>query len=417
MSPSIRSLRDRFSVILILLTLLIPQVHALDLETAIRQALDGAPVLKASEAGIESGERLLEQAARWRNPSLAMEAENVGGSGSFDGTDAAEYTIVLEQPIELGGKRKARRNLAEADLEESRLQAVIAREQLEAEARRRFIHCLQARERLKLAIDLEGAARSAAEAVEVQKGIGAAAGLDDRRTRVSLALARIEVEGANRDYRDARELLASLWNGGADFEVVGELRVPESLPEDVFFENLLHRSARRQIAEIPSERQRGLLQLEQSAGWPDLTVGLGHRWFEEDDAQAWVAGLTVSLPIFDRNRGRMQAASAQVRQANAEVEGQLRVLRESLQRTLSSLRRAHETATRLREEALPLARETSALVAEGYGLGRYELLYVLEAQKTLSEVERHWIDVLAQFHLAVSDLQSLVGEVPPVLEF
>jgi cobalt-zinc-cadmium efflux system outer membrane protein len=346
-----------------------------------------------------------------------MEAENFAGTGPFDGTDAAEYTVAVEQPIELGGKRKARRSLAEVDLNESSLRATIARQELEAEVRRRFIHALQARDRLKQAMDLEQAASSAAEAVKVQKGLGAAAGLDDRRTRVSQALARIEVDGARRDYEASRELLASLWDGTATFEVTGELQVPESLPDDRVFENLLRNSPRWELAGLPSEKQKQVLKMERSTAWPDLALGVGYRWFEEDKAEAWVAGLSFSLPIFDRNLGRVEAAASGVRKTNAEVELQMRELRESMRRTVSSLRRAHEMAARLREEALPLARETYTLVAEGYSLGRYELLYLLESQKTLAEVERHWLEILTEFQMAVSELQSLFGVIPPSLEF
>jgi cobalt-zinc-cadmium efflux system outer membrane protein len=375
-----------------------------------------APSLEASEAGVESSEWLVEQAGRWINPSISMEAENFGGTGGFGGNDSAEYTVLLEQPIELGGKRKARRSLADVDLNESSLLATIARQELEGEVRRRFIQALRARDQLKQALGLEQAARSAAEAVEVQKGLGAAAGLDERRTRVSLALAQIEVDGARRDYDEARELLASLWNGTGTFEVTGELQVPDNLPDDRVFESLLRNSVRWQLAELSSERQRQVLEMERSTVWPDLTLGVGYRWFEEDDAEAWVAGLSFSLPIFDRNLGRVEAAASGVRKTNAEVELKMRELRESMRRTVSSLRRAHEMATRLRAEALPLARETYELVAEGYSLGRYELLYLLESQKTLSEVERHWLTVLSEFQTAVSDLQSLVGEIPASLE-
>ncbi len=394
-----------------------PALNGLTMEDAIARAELNAPVLQASEAGIESSQRLVEQAGRWGNPSFSVEAENFGGSGSFDGTDAAEYTVLLEQPIELGGKRRARRDLAAADLEEARLLADMALEELQAEVRRRFTRCLQARERLSQAKSLEQAAQSAADAVQIQKGVGAAAGLDDRRTRVALSLARIEVDRAGRDYDEARELLASLWDGNADFEAEGELQAPGNLPESAVLEDLLHDSVRWELAGLPAERQRRALELARSSAWPDMALGVGHRWFEEDDAEAWVAGLTLSIPVFDRNQGNIEAATTTVRRTNAEVETRHRELRESLRSITASLRRSHEAASRLSDEALPLARETRELVAEGYRLGRYDLLYLLDAQKTLSEVERQWIDALAEFQLAVADLQSLVGDLPPSLAY
>ena len=52
-------------------------------------------------------------AGRLPNPELSVTLENVAGDGAYQGDDAAELTIELSQPIELGGKRQLRREAAE----------------------------------------------------------------------------------------------------------------------------------------------------------------------------------------------------------------------------------------------------------------------------------------------------------------
>jgi len=48
--------------------------------------------------------------------------------------------------------------------------------------------------------------------------------------------------------------------------------------------------------------------LEDSFRIPDLTVSIGSRRFEETGLSAWFAGISLPIPIFDRNLGSRQAA-------------------------------------------------------------------------------------------------------------
>ncbi|MGB1539488.1 MAG: TolC family protein, partial [Rickettsiales bacterium] len=97
----------------------------LTLPEAMVRAIQASPRLKSVAAGFEAAKGAEDQAGYWPNPELEFEAENIAGSGPFSGTGAAEYTYGLSQKVEIGGKRMARQQAAEAVREAAavRLQA------------------------------------------------------------------------------------------------------------------------------------------------------------------------------------------------------------------------------------------------------------------------------------------------------
>src|SRR5215218_1152664 len=89
----------------------------LTLSQALQRAVAANPRLAVAEReiGVATGRRI--QAGAFPNPEAAVEVENVGGSGSYRGTQAAQTTLSLGQLIEFPGKRDARIASASADID------------------------------------------------------------------------------------------------------------------------------------------------------------------------------------------------------------------------------------------------------------------------------------------------------------
>lgn len=70
---------------------------------------------------------------------------------------------------------------------------------------------------------------------------------------------------------------------------------------------------------------------------------------------------------------------------------------------------AHDEAAALADGVLPGARSTFAAVEEGYRLGRFGYLEVLDAQRTLVSAETQRLRALAAVHKAVAQVERLIG--------
>ncbi|MBE3123883.1 MAG: TolC family protein, partial [Planctomycetes bacterium] len=67
-------------------------------------------------------------------------------------------------------------------------------------------------------------------------------------------------------------------------------------------------------------------------------------------------------------------------------------------------------ATILRDEVLPAAEAAFTASSEGYRLGKFGYLDVLDAQRTFFETQGQYIEALAAYHRAAADVERLVGQ-------
>jgi cobalt-zinc-cadmium efflux system outer membrane protein len=383
---------------------------ALSLEEAWNLSLEASPQLRAAELTVLERSSERNQASRRANPSLTLESENVAGTGPYSGTDAAEYTLAVEVPVELGGKRAARANLAGWEVRQSELQVIREKLKLHFTVESRFIDWLEAQAMTALAEKRLEASRQAAAVVATRSEEGAATGLDRSRTQVDVSRAETEMQRARESQSRAARMLFRLWNAEPPMAeaATGSLDLPDPLPPEAQLRERLKASIHWQAGALFQDKQEMVLDLARSAAWPDLSVSAGHRWLEETEDDAWVLGVSLTLPIFDRNRDGVKAATAGLSRAAAEREAFHQSLLDSFEEAYGALAVAGQTSRRILEDTLPPARETFRLVTEGYRLGRYDLLYLLEAEHTLFAVENDLLQSRAEGQRALAQLNYLL---------
>lgn len=129
----------------------------------------------------------------------------------------------------------------------------------------------------------------------------------------------------------------------------------------------------------------------------------------ERTSYSWAAGLTVALPLFNRNQGNI----ARARHSVVQTQEQLK----SLERQVDlEVRRAHAayevtlaTITRLRTETLPAARENLERSLQRAGAGEAATLPAIEAQRAFGEVARQYLDALVRHRRAMLRLNTAMG--------
>src|SRR3546814_10410428 len=78
---------------------------------------------------------------------------NFAGTGPYSGFNGTETSVSVNQRLDLGGRRKARMTLAEAELAAQEYRFAISRADLDQQVRNLFALCVAAR--ANLAIDRE----------------------------------------------------------------------------------------------------------------------------------------------------------------------------------------------------------------------------------------------------------------------
>ncbi len=378
----------------------------LTLREALRLALAANPRLQAVGWELRKAEGRTRQAGARPNPELSFSLENAGGSSS-----GSEATLSVGQLLELGGKRSARVGAARAEQQLVSLDIQTERLVVIGEVVARFIEALGAERSLMLSDEEIRAAEEAATTNAQRVRAGAAHPVERRRADVELANLRLERTIQQSDAALARSRLSSTWGEPEPrFErLVGLL---DSLPQFPSLDSLLVRSeASPVLARWRAEREarQERLDLERSRRVPDVTPIAGIRSLNDGSDRAFVGGLSLPVPVFDRNRGAIDEATAAVRQAPiAEAQARLE-LRRSLAESHAMLRRGRDKLEAIRREVLPEAARAFEEMRTGYERGRFSYLDLLEARRTWLRARREELQTLLAAHLALAELERLVG--------
>jgi outer membrane protein, heavy metal efflux system len=383
----------------------------LSLTEALSRTMAKSPALAAFTLEIKAREYEALQAGLRPNPELSSEIENVAGSGDFSGTDSVETTLRLSQRIELGDKRSLRRAVGTLDQGLAVEEYQIALLEVLAQTRERFVAVLAARMRVRLADEQAELAAAVLQTIEIRIADGKSAAIEGARFQTLFAEAQLRRERMRQELAVARQTLSASWDSEVvDFSMVqGELEILTPLPDWQEIATLLRKSPQLSLREKVEERSRQALVLERANRLPDLTVSLGARNLQETNDNALVAEVSIPLTIFDRNQGAIGAARTRVSKAREEKRNAYLRIRTALAETWQQLRSARHEVETLRDQILPTSQKTFEAVSYGYRAGKFGYLEVLDAQRTLFDTKGRYIDALARYHLASSDLERLLG--------
>ncbi len=381
----------------------------LTLNQAFSLALKHHPELKPYAAQIRAHDGLIEQAGLSPNPELEMEAENILGSGEFQGVDSMETTMLFSQLFETADKRNKRKHTAELDQILVRQNFNIAQLDVLFETNAAFIELLTAQKKSELYEEFQAISERIYETIKIGVEAGRDSPMEETRARVMASSTQIAQERAQREREKAKYALAKQWGSDAltYSKAVGTLELPVEIPKPDRWIDQLDENPRVALANAEVERKEAGLDLEQAKAVPDFKIGTGVRYMSDVDDGSFVFGFSIPLPFVDRNQGAIRAAKEFVQQAEAELEAQRIELKTSLQPIYQELLQAFEEAKRLETEILPSAQEAFEAAQEGYRQGKFPYIDVLDAQRSLFEFNIQHVEAKGRFHQALNRLNHL----------
>lgn len=385
------------------LPLLTPREGTLPTSLTLEQALDEAearsPAIIAARAEVTAAEARIRQAGFRSNPELSLEVENFAGTGELSGFRGTETTLAVNQRLDLGGRRQAAVGVARAELAAAQLRVAIARADLAQSVRQEFARGVTARERLRLARENEELARELARIAGILVEVGRDPPLRAMRARSAAAQAAAEVEAARAEELASRGNLAALFGVSTPPEsLVGglvDLRAGTINPEE---------SLEVRLAEVERLAAEAGVRREQVARRLDPAVGLGVRHVRESGDVALVAGVSMPIPVFDRNQGNIAAARANLLAAEARLASATASARVRARNAINNVEAAEARVEALERAAIPEGREALRLTMLSYQAGRASLLELLDAQNAYREAQAALIDARLALALATAEL-------------
>ena len=365
------------------------------------------PRIVGPRADTEAAQALVGQARLRPNPEVSFEVENIAGSGAFSGLSATEYTLSVGQRLELGGKRSARVQAAEAQAQLANVRADLAEAELGFLVRERYVVAAAAASRVELALDIVERNVELARIAGVLVEVGREPPLRGLRAQAALAEARAELQAAEAASLAARTALAALWSDEGAPPVV-----PSDFPDIVPPSTVLVSTTGLQLqaARAESRAAEAEIDRERSLRVSDPVVSAGVRRFEETNDNAFLVGVSIPLPFANRNQGNIAAAEARLRAANAREAIALADFEQAVTRARAQYLAAEARVETLSATSLPQAEEALRLVRIGYRNGRFPLIEVLSAAEARDDIREALIAAQEDQGQAAAELIRLAAQ-------
>jgi cobalt-zinc-cadmium efflux system outer membrane protein len=382
----------------------------LTLEDALAVADALNPRIAAEAGNVDLAVAESWEAQLYPNPSALLKIEDYRPrDGATAGKSERKAGAVI--PLVLSGRLGKAADLAEAEREAAALQYLWRRREILAETKGAFISHLAALRSAELARETRDLARSVLEVSEERYKAQAVPEMEVLKASVALARAEIDLRDAAKGVEVARGALASLMGDAAAVRerfsggLAGGFADPGlgALRERLLGGHPLLESANRALEAAGMD-----LALARAERLPDPQLEVLAGKDAEDEA-ILEGGLLVPLPLFNRNQGRIAAARARIRRAERQAEAARNDLLQKLGESYSAFSAAQDRAKAFREGILPQAEKALAQTSEGYRLGKFTVLDLLDAQRTLAESKAASVSALRDLNLAAAELEKLTG--------
>jgi cobalt-zinc-cadmium efflux system outer membrane protein len=383
----------------------------LTMEDAIQKTLAASPRLASAEEDVRASEGARMQAGLRPNPEASLQTENFVGSGEYGGVDRSETTLGLSQVIERGGKRMGRMAVAERETAISRFGQAMERLETIRDVAVAYASAAAAQETLKLTAEQKDLANDLFKEAVARVNAAREPLIRKSKAEIAVSAAGFAHERATRELSHAKHALANLWGGHDDRFRIDEkdffLLTPPMTEAEAEGRMKRHPELGRYRADQGRMEARYALEKMQSV--PDLRVHVGLRDFRESGDRAWIAGVSVPIPAFNRNQGNIEKARHEAAKAESDAQAAALAMTARLHEALEAQTNAYRLANLLKTSILPAAEKTFALSRQGYRSGKFPYLEVLDAERTLFEAKERHIVALKEYRLAKAEAEFLTA--------
>jgi outer membrane protein, heavy metal efflux system len=205
--------------------------------------------------------------------------------------------------------------------------------------------------------------------------------------------------------------LAALWGNtdDADIQLAFTLNTAISLPQRPEILKKIHEHPEGKLLKLKQETAAAEIRQLKAEAFPELGISAGYLLNNEDDENAVIAGMWISLPLFNRNKGAILSKGHEVTAAGKKFQAFFVERITEAGTILSEIENTYEAFSVLTEKLQPKAKKVYALLERYYKHGSISILEVLESRRNLLEINLRSIDLITENALLAADLMELTG--------
>lgn len=389
-------------------------------QSAVTMALAENRDLVAARFAIRQAEGRLKQAGLWPNPEFELGGKN---DRAFANDGEYDFATGFKQRFPITGRLTKAKAVARVDVAMALAEVRNQERLLAGEVLGLSRGLLVTREKLKANEEIQGVIQKVIEVSEKRLKVAEVSAAD-------VNLAKLELQKltlAQAALLNQQEIAATALNRLLGREPKTPLQMSGATSAE-FDTNTVAEISRQTIARRPDRQLAALgidragaeIKLARAEKWEDWTVGFDYSRSVGNDAPIGTktdnflgVGVSIPLPLWNRNQGRVTEAQATQQRAEAELKAlDLRITTEA-QTAENQMRRLLDILRQYREESIKLAEENIALLQKGYADGLVNITAVIQAQQQLTELRQSYLEALADFIRAKTEWETATAAVLP----
>lgn len=384
------------------------------------QALDLAerlqPELAEAKALIESAEGRAKQAGTFPNPFAIARMESAPINGRTAGE--AEYLAGVSQPIPLGGRLSKAREAEQLERDRRIQELEVRRRNLRKRVHSAFATALYQEQ----AFQTQGQIAASLEkfVATTKARVEAGDGLREDLARAEMGLLRAQVELRRSDFMREHamvELKAAIGDPALSVKTLsGTLDAAFEIPTLETLAANLSTSPEVALAGAEVRAGQARVDLAKAERIPDVRVEVLYRRLEASKENSFDVGVSIPLPLFDRNQGRLREARAEVNASEARSRSTKNALSVRLHESHAHLTTALANTRALKTEVLPRADTVLKANEARFDAGDISLSEVLPVRGDWAAVQLTYLESLRDVMQAWANLSPFVNRSPVKLQ-
>ncbi len=386
-----------------------PEAKKFTLDDLIEFSLKNNPTLKILRKNIKQADAIILQSGLLPNPELEIEIENFAGKNEFGGLKSSESTFSLSQEIILGNKiqyqteiERLNKNTLLAEIEENE-------NLISFKIKKLFANLVSLEKR----ISLNEKILLSLDTILVKIDFMVKAGKTNYAefTRASILKSKVEIEQAkiNNEIKRIKKQISFIAGLNSNFGIVKK----HNNYSDVKYSDLKHKVKNNPtIKKLTTISKRIDIEqkLEQNQTIPNLTAKIGIKRLEEVKQNVFVLGVSLPLPILNRNQGNIKSVLVEKEKNQALIKFNIKQLKTELFQTVSNYNYFISELSKTKNNLLSNSKKVYKKILAGYLMGKFTFLDLIETKNNLFEIEKTVIELELEIIQNRNEIEKIIAE-------
>jgi cobalt-zinc-cadmium efflux system outer membrane protein len=381
----------------------------LTIEQALDLAEKNSPLLQEGQAVVNRARAGIRSAKAYTNPSIEVLAGHQSARPiATPGVPGTLQHYSAGQTIEIPSERRTRIRASQLDLTGAEFQLGSAQLAVTANVKRAFYDVLRRKEQLAYANDNLALVEDLRRRTALEVQVGEKGKLELTRSEAELARARAAVKTADAQLANTRAVLKAMIGTPIEenFEPQGAPTAGLTLPPLTQLRHqLLASHPALSEAATRTEQAQTLVEHERARRFPEPSVY--GEYERQPDITFFRFGVNVPLPLWDRRKGPIGEAQAEVQRSEAASRQRRLELLAALDSAYDQYQISDQQVQGLQAGSLREAQAAVDAARSAYKFGERGILEVLDAQRVLQGVRNDLLDSLYARQNALIALEEL----------